>query len=86
MNAANEAFVKRWKATTWAKSDNQAAVSEDFVTPPLPRLGYTRESVNAALRKRSFLLPQLFLQVARRRIQIDYLNKVNLKKLPGTRS
>jgi hypothetical protein len=49
MNAADEAFVKRWKATTWAESDNEADVSEDFVTPLLLHLGYSRESVNAVL-------------------------------------
>ncbi len=78
-NPLDQAFITHWKAqnfVTW----NEPDVREEFIAPLLKTLGYAKGTVNNILREESLHLSQSFHRIGRKRIEIDYVPTVRLKK------
>jgi hypothetical protein len=75
----DESFLTYWKAldfTTWNEND----VREDFIAPLLSLLGYSKGTINDIKREPTLELSSKFHRIGRKKIQIDYIPTVRLKK------
>ncbi|NVM29200.1 MAG: hypothetical protein HWN65_10185 [Candidatus Helarchaeota archaeon] len=89
MNDTEKFFLQEWQKkdfSDWNESD----IREEFITPLLRILGYARDTVYEIIREKSLKLKNPFQRVGRKRIKIDYIPQVRLKRFwiieakPGT--
>lgn len=89
LNLLESSFLDSWRRldfTTWSEAD----IREDFIAPLLAVLGYSKGTVHDVLREESLTLTKPYHRVGRKRISIDYVPTVRLRKFwiieakPGT--
>lgn len=75
----DERFLTYWKGldfTDW----NEADIREEFIAPLLSLLGYSKGTINDIKREPNLQLSKKYHRIGRKKIQIDYVPTVRLKK------
>jgi len=78
-NELVEQFINRWKDMDFRKW-NEADIREGFISPLLEILGYAKDSINDILREETYTLDEPYHRLGRKRIDIDYIPTVRLRK------
>lgn len=78
-NVAIRSFLERWKKLDFQSKD-ETFVREAFITPLLETLGYSDTTLHRILREDKHALRAPFHHVGRKRIDIDYVPTLRLKK------
>ena len=73
-------FINFWQKTDFSQM-NAPDIRETFITPFLDILGYSNSMVKKIIREDTLSLNNKFLKIGSKRVKIDYVPTIRLKKL-----